>query len=55
MAASYLIAGLAAPLGPPLSGFALDATSPTLTFAVLAAVTAVVTVAIHLSKAIRTP
>jgi len=47
MAASYLIAGLAAPLGPPASGIALDTTSPALTFTGIAALTAIITIAIH--------
>ncbi len=35
MAASLLIAGLAAPLGPPSSGILLDAAGPTTTFRTL--------------------
>lgn len=53
MAASYLIAGIAAPLGPPLSGLLLDATGPAPTFAAVAALTAVITLAVHLSRAVR--
>ena len=55
MAASYLIAGLAAPLGPPISGILLDTGGQALTFAALAALTAIVTVAIHLNRAISKP
>ena len=55
MAASYLIAGLAAPLGPPISGVLLDTGGQALTFAALAALTAIVTVAIHLNRAISKP
>lgn len=54
MAASFLIAGLAAPLGPPVSGFLLDHTSAPTTFASLAATAAVITIAVHTNKAMRT-
>ena len=47
MAASSLIAGLAAPLGPPTSGVVLDTTGPAITFAGIAALTALTTIAIH--------
>ena len=53
MAASFLIAGIAAPLGPPLSGLLLDATGPAPTFAGVAVLTAAITVAVHLSRGVR--
>lgn len=53
MAASYLIAGIAAPLGPPLSGALLDATGSAPTFIAVAALTAIITLAVHLSRAVR--
>lgn len=55
MSASYLIAGLVAPLGPPLAGAALDHTSPTATFLGIAAVTALISTAVHLRRATLTP
>ena len=55
MAASYLVAGLVAPLGPPLGGALLDGTGPLPTFLAIAALTVAITVAVHLSKALRTP
>ena len=55
MAASYLVAGLAAPLGPPISGILLDASGRAPTFASIAAMTAVITVAIHLNRAMVKP
>lgn len=54
MAASYLIAGLVAPIGPPVSGALLDAAGPIPTFAAIAALTGVITVAVHLNRAMRT-
>lgn len=53
MAASFLIAGIAAPLGPPLSGLLLDTTGPAPTFSVVAALTAAITVAVQLSRGVR--
>ena len=53
MSASFLIVGIAAPLDPPLSGLLLDATGPATTFAAVAVLTATVTVAVHLSPAMR--
>ncbi len=53
MSASFLIAGIAAPLGPPLSGALLDAAGPARTFVAVAALTALVTVTVHLSRAVR--
>lgn len=55
IAASYLIAGLAAPLGPPLSGALLDSTSQLPTFLGIAALTGLLTIAVHLNRPIRTP
>ena len=55
MAASYLIAGLAAPLGPPGGGTALDLAGPDATFLGIAAVTALVTVAVGVSRSLREP
>ncbi len=55
MAASYLIAGLAAPLGPPISGILLDTGGQAPTFAAVAALTAIITVAIHLNRAMAKP
>lgn len=53
MAAGLLIAGLLAPFGPPGAGVLLDATGQPTTFWCLAALTAVVTIAIHLSRPMR--
>jgi MFS family permease len=53
MAASYLIAGLAAPLGPPISGALLDATGRSATFLAIAAVTGIITITVHLSRPMR--
>lgn len=53
MAASYLIAGLAAPLGPPVAGVLLDTTGPLPTFIAIAAVTGMITVFVHASRAMR--
>lgn len=50
MSASYLIAGLVAPLGPPLAGAALDHTGPTTTFLGIATATALVSIAVHLRR-----
>jgi len=56
MSASYLVAGLAAPLGPPAGGLALDQSSPGVTFTLIAVLTALVTVAVHLNRPMgRTP
>lgn len=54
MSASYLIAGLVAPLGPPLAGIALDHTGPTATFLAIATVTALISTAVHLRRATLT-
>ncbi len=54
VAASYLIAGLVAPLGPPSSGALLDMTGQPPTFTAIAAVTGLVTVAMHLNRPMRT-
>ncbi|MEO6999299.1 MAG: MFS transporter [Terracoccus sp.] len=54
MAASLLIAGLAAPLGPPCSGILLDAAGPSTTFGTLAVLTAIITIAVHLNQSMRT-
>lgn len=53
MAASFLIAGLAAPLGPPSSGILLDAAGPNTTFSTLAVLTAIITIAVHLNQPMR--
>lgn len=53
IAAAFLISGLVAPLGTPSGGVLLDTTGPTTTFSVLAGATAVITVAVHLNKAMR--
>lgn len=53
MAASYLVAGLVAPAGPPLAGLLLDHTGSPTTFVVLAAATALVTAGVHLNRAMR--
>lgn len=50
MSASYLIAGLVAPLGPPFAGAAFDHTGPVVTFLGIAAVTALITTAIYLRR-----
>lgn len=55
MGASYLIAGLAVPLGPPLGGTLLDTTSPLATFLAMAAATGVITVGVHLNRPMRDP
>lgn len=55
MAASYLVAGLAAPLGPPGGGTALDLAGPEATFLGIAALTALVTVAVAVSRSLREP
>lgn len=54
MAASLLIVGLAAPLGPPSSGILLDAAGPSTTFSTLAVLTAVITIVVHLNQPMRT-
>lgn len=54
MSASYLIAGLAAPLGPPLSGTLLDTTGQLPTFLAIAALTGIITIAVHLNRPMRT-
>lgn len=53
MAASYLIAGLAAPLGPPISGVLLDTTSRPATFLTIAAFTGIITLAVHRNRPMR--
>ena len=53
MAASHLISGIVAPLGPPLGGLLLDAYGPAPTFAAVAALTAIITVGVHLSRGVR--
>jgi MFS family permease len=55
MSASYLIAGLVAPLGPPLAGTALDHIGPTTTFLGVATATALVSIAVHLRRSTLTP
>jgi MFS family permease len=55
MAASYLVAGLVAPFGPPLSGALLDATSQRPTFLAIAAMTGIITIAVHRNRPMRTP
>jgi hypothetical protein len=55
MSASYLIAGLVAPLGPPLAGAALDHTGPTATFLGIAVLTALISTAVHLRRSTLTP
>lgn len=54
VSASYLIAGLVAPLGPPLSGALLDTTSQLPTFLGIAALTGLLTIAVHRNRPIRT-
>ncbi|MDN5766872.1 MAG: MFS transporter [Humibacillus sp.] len=54
MVATLLIAGLAAPLGPPTSGILLDAAGPSATYVTLAALTAIITLAVHLNQPMRT-
>ena len=49
-AAASLIAGMAAPLGPPATGAALDTTTPMLTFLGIAVLTALITTVIHLNR-----
>lgn len=53
MAASFLGAGLAAPIGPPISGFLLDRTNPVIAFSLIAGVTTVVTLAVLFTRAMR--
>lgn len=53
MAASDLIAGLAAPLGPPVSGITLGTTGPATTFTCIAALTAIITIVIHLNRPVH--
>jgi len=53
IAASYLIAGLIAPLGPPLSGLLLDTTGPVNTFFTIAATTGAITIGVHLTRSMR--
>jgi MFS family permease len=55
IAASFLIAGLAAPLGPPIGGLLLDTSGATFTFISIAALTSIITIAIHLNRAITDP
>lgn len=55
MAASFLLAGLAAPLGPPGSGIALDLVGPDATFLGIAALTALITLAAQVNGALRQP
>lgn len=54
MSASYLIAGLAAPLGPPLAGLSLDHAGPATTFLGIATLTALISTAIYLRRATLT-
>ena len=54
MAASFLIAGLVAPLGSPLGGVLLDTTSQRATFLAIAALTGLITVGVHLNQPLRT-
>lgn len=55
MSASFLIAGLVAPLGPPFAGAALDHTGPATTFLGIAVVTALLSAAVHLRRATLLP
>jgi MFS family permease len=54
MAAAFLIAGAAAPLGAPAAGFLLDQLGQTGTFLVASAMIFIITIAMHLSRSIRT-
>lgn len=53
IAASYLIAGLVAPLGPPLGGLLLDISGPATTFLTTAAATGAITIGVHLTRSMR--
>lgn len=53
IAAAFLISGLVAPFGAPAAGVLLDAAGPPITFVALAGATAVITIAVHLNKAVR--
>lgn len=53
MAASFLIAGLVAPLGPPASGVLLDRTGQAPTFVAIACLTGAVTITTQLNRSIR--
>jgi MFS family permease len=54
VSAALLAAGIAAPIGPPLAGLLLDHTGQARTFALFATLTAVLTIVLHLSPAVRT-
>ncbi len=54
ISASYLIAGLIAPLGPPISGLLLDTAGPAATFMAIAATTSTITIGVHLNRSMRT-
>ncbi|MEV4166724.1 MFS transporter [Nonomuraea dietziae] len=54
LSAAMFIASCAAPLGPPLAGVLLDRVGITPAFLALAVLTGAITVAMHLSPAIRT-
>lgn len=53
MAASFLVAGLVAPLGPPASGVLLDRTGHVPTFVAIACLTGAITVATQLNRSMR--
>ena len=53
MAAAFLVSGIAAPLGPPTTGILLDTAGPVPTFLGVAALTAIITIAVHLSQPMR--
>jgi len=55
MSASFLIAGLVAPLGPPLAGVALDHAGPTSTFLGIAGLTALISTAVHARRSTLVP
>jgi MFS family permease len=54
VSAALLAAGIAAPIGPPLAGLLLDHTGQAPTFTLFATLTAVLTIVMHLSPAVRT-
>jgi hypothetical protein len=53
IAAAFLVSGLAAPLGPPTTGILLDTAGLTPTFLSVAALTAIITIAVHLNRPMR--
>ncbi len=53
MAAAFLIAGLATPIGTPAAGVLFDSAGQTSTFVAVAALIGLITIAIHLNRPMR--